>query len=290
MSMSSSMWTVSVLLVLSGACPSDRSGRGSPQSAPKHQVESESGPCIDLPDGTSNRHLVPEREPSDTQYDAMVRRVLARSFLPEVSIRMLCLPSFETEWATGLRNTDNGTVAFFERAKDSVWSTRHFELERSGQIRAYDSNGRELSMAERYPKGGPRLETIAVEYLEVHVDRETTDLLREVWSSALADTRIPDPGDGDLGLDGVSYYFSKGPQTALGRAWSPEKDSAMAALVAVSNRLADLARTDGEGRSAALVALRVAAHTFQKLRAEVGRRPTRRCSGPAPRLRSEAGR
>jgi hypothetical protein len=274
--MSFSMWAVSVMFAVSAACASDRSGRGSPVAAAKQQAESETIPRIDLPDGTSGRHLVPEREQSDSQYDAMVRRVLERSFLPEVSIRMLCLPSFETEWATGLRTTEKGTLAFFERAKDSVWSVRHYELERSGKIGAFDSTGRELSMAERYPKGGPRLEAIATEYLEVLIDRETADLLRKVWSAALADLRIPDPGDSDRGLDGVSYHFSNGPNVATGRTWSPEKGSVMAALVGVAKRLAALARTDGNGRDAVLAALRTEARTFQKLRAEVGRRPTRR--------------
>jgi hypothetical protein len=224
-----------------------------------------------LKSGASDFHLVPERERRDQRYDEMVAAVLSRSFAPDVRARMLCLPSFEPEWVAGLRRTGGPggrILAFVERAKDSIWHVRHFELERASKIKTTDASGRELSLAELHPEGPPGLERIITGYSEQEVDSDTADLVERVWSVALGEMRIPSPGEGNLGLDGVSYYFWKaGAPAKVGRSWSPRKGSRMAELVNLGGSLAAVADSLGTSKEQHLQNVRQLATAFLNERA-----------------------
>jgi hypothetical protein len=219
--------------------------------------------------GTSSAHLVPERN-HDPRYGGMVAKTFARGFGQEVELRVTFYPSFgEPEWVAGICRRSGVPLAFVERAKESVWSVRLFELVRDGEIRSYYSDGRELTLAEQYPEGVPSLEKLTTAVAEHALDDEAAKFVTRVWATALADVHEPAPGMAALGMDGMSYQFWQRPSRE-GRTWSPVRGSPMQALVDVADALVTFADADDKSRPSALRALKAAADSFLAKRGNVG--------------------
>lgn len=85
-------------------------------------------------------------------------------------------------------------------------------------------------------------ENIKVHKFKVELDKASVDLVKSVFSTAIAQTKYEKSRI--LGLDGTTYYFSSydfGLQT--GTTWSPSKTSNMGKLVAIGKQLITLARS-----------------------------------------------
>jgi hypothetical protein len=60
------------------------------------------------------------------KYDRAVRHVLARAFRKDVVVRVVGIPPFQPEWATGIARTSSGYKAFGVRASKHIWSELGF--------------------------------------------------------------------------------------------------------------------------------------------------------------------
>ena len=216
-------------------------------------------------------HLLPLNEHVDSRYLAMIRHVFIQGFDDRLALSVVCLPSFEPEWMSGIRvlNKDErqNEVAFVLKARSRIWNVRYAEIAQSGRI-SFGKNGRAISvvdaLADHFPSGIPKIENIISDCQEVDIDSEMSALIKQAWSVALAETTLPMPAKAmRQGFDGITYDFLQtGTQTTIGRIWSPQAGSRMAALVSLGNCLAAYSASDHSNKNERLFDLRRAANAF----------------------------
>src|ERR1700738_1703735 len=137
-------------------------------------------------------HLVPEEsypnlvfdpavDPSSnpTAYEAGARSLLAKDIGYDAT--MVCLPSFEPEWAIGLgqsKGSDRAVVTFREM-DHQIW-------------------------------GAKRGSKLTFKQIVAPIDDRTAAIIRRCWERMLLETRYRSPSDATDGLDGATYYFTSG--------------------------------------------------------------------------------
>lgn len=193
-------------------------------------------------------HLLPDigvfGEPDE--FLVNVRLIFAQAFEEGVLLRAVVIPSFEKEYAVGMRETAKGCEVFLLTPSTQIWNT---EL-----IRDYE-RGKTLSVVNGKPlplkddKNYQRLKTNnPSDYRDIRVTRKArpvpkdlADNLRHLWNERLQEVEGSDKLDG---MDGETYYFSLsdiGRMPVSGHIWSPKPDSKAGRLVAVIPTLADFA-------------------------------------------------
>jgi hypothetical protein len=137
--------------------------------------------------------------------EVLLERSAAR---PRPGLTVVCLPSFEVEWALRVRGSAKiGFTAILTEAEEKIWC---HVAPRSIQVRAKQKA----------------------------LDAGLGEALCEVWKQVLLRTRHPRRGR--QGLDGVSYHFAcseLGVGSLAGRTWSPESATVPGRLVAISHAL-----------------------------------------------------
>ena len=215
-------------------------------------------------------HLLPPDRHSDSRYRSMVGHIFIQGFDDRMVLCIVCLPSFATEWMSGIRVLNKGgrknEAAFVLKARSRIWNVRYAEIAQTGRI-SYGKNGKTISVAEgladHFPSGIPKIEDIIADCQEVAIDPKTSALIKQVWSVALAETAPPPPAEARLWyFDGTNYDFLQSGQRTIGRTCSPQAGSRMAALVLLGNCLAEYAASDHSNRDKRLFDLRRAANTF----------------------------
>ena len=121
---------------------------------------------------------------------------------------LVCLPSFEREWAVwvaGERKT--GFSALLTEAEKNIW---------------YSTLTAEVAPVRMY---------------QCQLPTDRAGAICDIWKRILAQTRYPQ--ESTLGFDGVDYHFGywgKGSPPLAGKIWSPEETT-------VPGKLADFGRT-----------------------------------------------
>jgi hypothetical protein len=157
--------------------------------------------------------------PEDSAYEVMspeyhqaVRRLLLDDELYGILAQVVCLPSFQPEWALHVMRAPDGRCrARLARAEKQIWPN------------AFKS---EVTVSER------PLSSDLAEQLEV------------IWEWVLLQTRYPCKHHG--GLDGTTYHFqtfSMKSGTLCGQTWSPVPHTTPGKLVKLCHRLYDFVQS-----------------------------------------------
>ncbi len=185
-------------------------------------------------------------------YRLKVREVLARAFEEGVTSRAIVLPSFEPEYAVGLRKTTEGVEAFVLKASSSIWDVEFLKSIEEGRAVLLDEEGNQvpperLEQDEYYQE--LKKSTLS-DHRKIKTDRRARPIpaslaakIHAIWHGMLLAVRPP-PKTSGVDLHGVTYCFSamvpgRGPLN--GRAWSPDPDSKTVRLIALTEALADYA-------------------------------------------------
>jgi hypothetical protein len=194
--------------------------------------------------GESDAYLEPEDSPFSPPLKLAIRAyelMVAKSLLEpaEVVFRstayrdpqkeiasLVCLPSFEPEWALCVAGERmSGFSVLLTEAKKNIW---------------YSSRNPEV--------GFP----IAVSKSEGQLAADLGGAICDVWRKVLSQTRYPKELQTSGRCDGVTYHFAywgvRGGSLLAGKAWSPAEESVAGKLVAVSHALRDYLGEAGPSR------------------------------------------
>jgi hypothetical protein len=198
-------------------------------------------PLVSGPSASAQDHLEPEAGNLNTpdyawDYSKRLRDVLLKDAASYHLARMVCLPSFETEWVVTVVREDGKDLD-----DPHTYFVEYVGAE-SKLFRSKDSDD------------------IKVKKARAGLDPDTAEFLNTTWRRLLRRTRYPkDPGLG-LGTDGVSYHFSRyvplidrgrnDPHAGWeqGQTWSPDEDSLCGELVAIGEGLKAFALARPEDR------------------------------------------
>jgi hypothetical protein len=181
-------------------------------------------------------------------YGQKAREVFARAFEAGVTSRAIVFPSFEVEYAVGLRKTKKGVEVFVLRAASSIWEVEYREMHEKGRLVVVDEDDKSvpLDQNEEYQELKKRTPS---DHRKIGVDQRARPIpadlaahIDAVWHVMLRNARQHRHTGVDC--DGVTYHFSAlapNGQHLSGHVWSPDEDSKTGRLVALTETLADFA-------------------------------------------------
>jgi hypothetical protein len=196
-------------------------------------------------------HLVPDADGlivTPRSYGQKAREVFAKAFEAGVTSRAIVFPSFEIEYAVGLRKTKKGVEAFVLRASSSIWEVEFREMHEDGRMRVVDEDGKPvpLDQDEEYQELKKRTPS---DHRKIKVDQRARPIpadfaaqIDAIWHVMLRNARQHRHTGFDC--DGITYHFSAlvPPGRRLsGHVYCPEEDSKTGRLVALTETLADFA-------------------------------------------------
>jgi hypothetical protein len=158
-------------------------------------------------DAADAEYLRPQDSPFHglLEYYHCVERILfdERSFGAPRKLRMICLPSFEPEWALVLIGSARAkySAVVLCKVESQIWSTRNA--------------------------------IVTATRLEREVPDDVAAGLCDIWKKMLSNARHPKLMT--VGCDGVSYHFEAGGMAA--RTWSPDPQTAPGKLVSLCDLL-----------------------------------------------------
>lgn len=152
--------------------------------------------------------------------------------------QMLVLPSFGAEWVVYIVQDDvNRSGRLFHKVmRTQLWGDMMRRIERDAP------NPNSYSIGPQAQAAALARVTKSVDMRTVDLDAATVAILEGAWSDMLARTRYP--AQEELGLDGTSYIaanWSRVIGLRSGETWSPEKGTPAYDLVAIAEKLRDLA-------------------------------------------------
>lgn len=174
-------------------------------------------------------------------YEADLRRVFRDAFSPDVRLRALVRPSFETEYAVGLRGAKGGYEIFALRpSRQQVWFYQLIKLYRSGRAGVMhvdimdpksvprDESGEELARLEKDLPPDPG--DLPLARCATPIDDGLAANLIGAWRSMLEAVQP----DEELmpGVDGTTYVFSmeSDGRALAGETWTPQEGTPPAKL------------------------------------------------------------
>jgi hypothetical protein len=195
----------------------------------------------------ADEHLVPERSvfanTANTfllEYDTMVVSALEEAFTRDVRVRAIVQPSFQPEYAVGIKQRENGYRVFCLRPEIQLWAYETLKMMKAGSIRNLGSiiSSRTASETreeiEKLEASLPaNFRDVTIKSGDVEIAPDLAHLLVAAWETMLRQTRYDKAGR--LGFDGVSYHFSMRSdyQDLAGYVWSPPPASTTGLLVEV---------------------------------------------------------
>jgi hypothetical protein len=219
-------------------------------------------------------------EPLDTfyfhnEYLFMVFRIFNKMFHENVSLQIIALPAFSSEFTCGVRKDDNKFIAFKLVAKSQIWRTTEIKLmEEDRGYMTVTKDGKDFtdshleSLKNEYPID---YDKIGVNEYAAEIDEETHEILCKIWKKMLLATRYPEnPG---AGLDGVTYIFIM-PLELRGRVageiWSPASSSNCGRLVEISHLLEEYCSAAKSERENLTTEIRYKAAELNRLWKDIG--------------------
>jgi hypothetical protein len=191
-----------------------------------------------------DEHLEPEDSPFDrcdqqtaAYYEAIAGHLLkGHEHQRYTLLSVVCLPSFEPEWALLLlKSRFSDHFLALNAATDKLWSNP--------------------------------TSTIAVERLQAPIPSDLAATVCGAWESMLRRTRHHEKTR--LGLDGVNYHFATyAPEltSMAGKVWSPNDETSPGKLVELSHLLYKLVKHGEDERSAMLEEVHQAASFFRRFK------------------------
>jgi hypothetical protein len=158
--------------------------------------------------------------------------------------QMVVLPSFQAEWVVYVVQDDTQRPSpgrlFYKAMRKMLWAEMQSQIEKDAP------NPRSYSVGPEAQVAALRKVKKEVDVRVVDLDASTIAVLEGAWSAMLARTRYP-PAQQEIltiGVDGETYVaanWSFGAGSRSGETWSPEKGTPTYDLVAIAERLRDLA-------------------------------------------------
>lgn len=169
----------------------------------------------------AGEHLVPERSvfadrfllEFHLEYDTMVVSALEQAFTRDVRVRAIVQPSFEPEYAVGIKERENGYRVFCLRPEIRLWDYVELKMMKAGIVRVgsiSDPDGvretqKEIEKLEASLPANFR--DVKIKSGDVEIAPDLARVLVAIWETMLRETRY-DPPPRVVYTDGVSYHFS----------------------------------------------------------------------------------
>jgi hypothetical protein len=199
----------------------------------------------------AGEHLEPER--SDfASYDSTVATVLKSAFERDVRARAVVEPSFQSEFAVGVKEESGAFRVFFLQPSAQVWQYTLLQMMKKRQVTSttpdhVDNTAREIARIEASLPADPK--DLKVEQCEIAIDATLGARLVTLWKTILSQVKAQPP---DNGIDGVIYHFSMavdGHELA-GQAWSPPKSSDAGMMVDIAYAMREACKTKNQSEIA----------------------------------------
>jgi hypothetical protein len=187
-------------------------------------------------------HLVPEASVfagNDflRDFDAMVVSALAGAYSEDVKVRAVVFPSFQSEYAVGLKEKQGSYIAFCLRPELPLWGYEILKMMKAGSIKNVTTGGPadqeqdKRDIAELEASLPASFKDVPIIARDVGLERDVALRLIDLWEVMLRQARYDK--EAGSGLDGVTYHFSMGSryQDLAGQVWSPAPESTTGLLV-----------------------------------------------------------
>ena len=187
-------------------------------------------------------------------YPLEVVKVFSKVFDRNVSFRVFITPSFTPEYAIAVKREGEKYLALKLTIDSPLWLEEHLRMFEDGRILMFDLDEQKVEDAAEPKKTEkqPTKRNRSVETTEflVEIDKETYNLLSDLWSDMILSTRYPTKPR--LVEDGTTYHFSmwiRERGTVSGETSSPDSNSQTGILVEIAELLSDLCESNNNMRS-----------------------------------------
>ncbi len=214
----------------------------------------------------ANEHLEPEYSqfaraglpPSATSlrpYHEIVISVLDGAFEPDVTARLIAMPSYTPEYALGIRGAEGSYKIFHLASQAQLWSYENLktlrEIAGAGGFPGQDENLAN-AIAEYESQLPDDYHDVETDYCEIDIPANMARDILEIWENILLETRYGDQEP--VGPDGIDYHFSMRENGVVmaGKVWSPEPQSKTGALVSITETMKNLCLTGDQNLLAQL--------------------------------------
>ncbi len=158
-------------------------------------------------------------------YQLNVRKILLTGLSTQPVFRMVCLPSFSSEWVVDIEPDESrGLSVITVTSEQQIWYSVHMR-----------GDNRPL-----------KAEDVRTDMKKATIDSQTAHRVHDIIQMILAEVQYPKTAT--LGLDGSTYHFSSWRELLgcrYGKTWSPEKGSRAYKLVALGEQLRKYALEGG---------------------------------------------
>lgn len=200
-------------------------------------------------------HLEPEWTPylgvHMDGFDEILVSVFKEAYADDVRARLIVVPSFEPEYALGVKETKGTYRIFLLKPSTHLWYFPYREIVRRGQVQVLDENGShpDDETQRRLNATLPdRPEDVPLSHCEIEIAKPVAETLIDIWRGMLVGTRFDEPMPEGVVVvtgDGTTYHFSMkiNYDRLAGKTWSPGPSSPTGKLVAITDTMRDLCLT-----------------------------------------------
>ncbi|HTT98957.1 MAG TPA: hypothetical protein VMF58_12970 [Rhizomicrobium sp.] len=182
-------------------------------------------------------HLLPENSIIGgsfdiPEYDNKLRVVFDEAYAGGVKLRMVDLPSFETESVTALKEDKGAYRILTLEPEKQLWTYEALAMAKAGQIKKVAGNDFEhgvrpdKEIAETEAALPADFHDVKIKRCEIAIDEARAERLIAGWKAVLLETKYTQPGEeGVIVTDGVQdhFYVSDGLSDLAGwTAYAPE--------------------------------------------------------------------
>lgn len=174
-----------------------------------------------------------------TQYETMVINAFAEAFGDDVRLRVIEMPSFVPESATGIREKPEGQFQVFHLVPEKqLWNYVWLDMLKSNQ----DGDANLKGEIDKFERGlPPDFRNLKLKRCEAPISAERARKLMRLWKEMLLQTgydrpkHIDEPMPATGGLDGTVLHFSMrdGYQVLAGQKWTPDEGTRVGLLTQI---------------------------------------------------------
>jgi len=197
-------------------------------------------------------HLEPEDSiysgvaPFQPGYDRAMVASFADAFKADVEASAIVQPSFEPEFAVGVKQDADGYRIFYQEASQQLWQYSVLEMMKRGEITSADANGKSTTaedIAKLEKSLPPNPKDVKINRCEYAIDSDLGAKIVDDWRRMLLGTRYAKRPR--MGIDGTFYHFfaKSGYQGMAGKTWSPDPATATGMLAQLADSMKTLCTT-----------------------------------------------
>lgn len=195
---------------------------------------------------TAGDHLEPEDSVYAGQlslepgYDQALVAAFHGAFERDVQARAIVLPSFQTEYAVGIKQDGRAYRIFYQEMSQQLWQYSVLGMMKRGEITSADPDGKSttaediVELEKSLPPSPKDVKDVRCEY---PIEAAFAARIIDAWQQMLRSTRYSK--DPVMGLDGTIYHFfaKSGVQSMAGQTWSPDPATAPGMMVAIADAM-----------------------------------------------------